>query len=396
MLTKEGFKRKRYDDFIGEMQQQAQELWGADVNLSERGPLGLFIQNIAYARAEENELAEAIYYGNYYFTAEGVSLDYVSKNKGLQREPAKKSIGIARFSVEPGSPVSIGTIIATKDGVEFTTIEDATDNDADGIVDVSIEALIPGSQGNQLSNTITEIITPAVGVNSVTNPTGTLYGREAEGDTELRQKVADSFTVPSMTPDGLKAKLLNEVPGVRAALVFENKTDTPDSEGRPPNSFEAVVYGGSDGDIVKAIFEGKPGGIRAYGASESTIIDESGNEQVIGWSRATEKPISVRVTVYRDGDFPAISLGQTMIKSEVVKYIGGLDADGVEYNGLGMGDTVVVIKLAGNISYNIPGVKDCIIELSGDNGVTWQTTNITVDRLAVAATTAERVTVNVL
>ena len=313
MLTKEGFKRKRYDDFITEMQQQAQELWGADVNLSERGPLGLFIQNIAYARAEENELAEAIYYGNYYFTAEGVSLDYVAKNKGQTREPAQKSIGIARFSVDPGAPVSSGTIIATKDGVEFATIEEATDNDADGIVDVSIEALIPGSQGNVLSNTITEIITPAVGVNSATNPTGTLYGREAEGDTELRQKIADSFTVPSMTPDGLKTKLLNEVPGVRAALVFENKTDAVDSEGRPPHTFEAVVYGGSNEDITKAIFEGKPGGIRACGANEFTVIDESGNEQVIAFSKATEKPISVRVTVYRDGDFPAISLGQTMI-----------------------------------------------------------------------------------
>ena len=61
-----------------------------------------------------------------------------------------------------------------------------------------------------------------------------------------------------------------------------------------------------------------------------------------------------------------------------------------------MGDPVVVIKLAGNIMYNIPGVKDCSIELSDDNGVSWKTTNIAIDRLAVAATTAERVTVDVL
>lgn len=394
-LTAEGFKRKRYEDFIAEMEEQARELWGSDVNLSERGPLGLFIQNIAFARAEENELAEAVYYSGYYFVSEGVSLDYVAKNRGMQREQAAKAIGVARFGVDPGIAVEVGTIIGTKDGIEFLTKEYAEDTDEDGIVEVSIEAANAGSSGNVLANTIVEIITPAVGVNNVTNPLSTMYGQEAETDAELRQRYANTFSVGSSTPDGLRTKLLNEVNGVRAALVFENNTSEIDAEGRPPHSMEAVVYGGDDEEIVKAIFEGKPGGIRAYGANEFTMIDESGNEQLIGFSKATDQPVYVRVTVYRDGQFPAISLGQKMVKSEVIKYIGGLDEDGILYNGLGMGDAVVVGKMAGNIFANIPGVKDCVVELSKDAEV-WQTTNITVGRLQVAATDTTKVVINVV
>lgn len=67
MLTAEGFKRKRYADFIKEMEEQARKLFGNDVNLSERGPLGMFIQTIAFSRAEENELAESIYYSAFIF-----------------------------------------------------------------------------------------------------------------------------------------------------------------------------------------------------------------------------------------------------------------------------------------------------------------------------------------
>lgn len=396
VLTAEGFKRKRYDDFIAEMEDQARELWGTDVNLSERGPLGLFIKNIAFARAEENELAEAVYYSGYYFTAEGVNLDYVVANRGMQREAAAKGVGMARFGVDAGITVAAGTIIATKDGIEFVTTDEGQDADGDGIVEVAIEASIAGTSGNVLANTIVEIVTPAVGVNSVTNPLGTLYGREAENDADLRQRFANTFSVGSSTVDGLRTKLLNEVPGVRAALVFENKNDVADEEGRPPHSFEAVVYGGDEAEVVRAIFEGKPGGIRAYGKNEFTIIDESGNEQVIAYSKAVPIPLYVRVTVHRDGQFPAISLGQKMVKSEVIKYIGGLDDDGIDYNGLGMGDKVVVAKMAGNIFYNVPGVKDCIIELSKDGGATWTKENITVGRLEVAATDGEKVVINVV
>ncbi|MEK4640337.1 baseplate J/gp47 family protein [Bacillus sp. FSL W8-0519] len=394
MLTAQGFIRKRYADFITEMEEQARKLWGNDVNLSERGPLGLFIQNIAFARAEENEQAEQIYYSAYYFTAEGVSLDYTAKNRGMERNRAESAMGIVRFSVEPGISVNKGTIVATKDNIEFITTDFIRDEDGDGIIDIPIKALIPGTQGNVLPNTITEIITPAVGVNSVTNPMQTLYGNEEETDIEFRRRYANSFSTNSSTVEGIRTKLLNEVPGIRTAVVFENTDSSPDTYGRPPHSFEAVVYGGEDTEIVKALLEKKPAGIRSFGEKTFEIIDEAGNEHTIGFSRAEEIKVYVRVTVQRDGEFPAIVMGKKMIEKEVIKYIGGLDSSGVTYNGLSMGDTVVVGKITANIFSTIPGVKDCIVELSKD-GVKWNSLNFKTDRLQVPTTDYRRVVIKI-
>lgn len=167
-------------------------------------------------------------------------------------------------------------------------------------------------------------------------------------------------------------------------------------DGRPPHCVETVVYGGDDTEIVKAIFEKKPGGVRAYGRTEFPIIDEAGNEHIVGFSRATEQQIYVKVTVYRDGEFPAISMGQKMVKSEVIKYIGGLDENGILRNGLSMGDTVVVGKITSNVFANVPGVKDCTIELSKDGGAKWSSTNIAVDRLQVPTTDFNKVVINVV
>lgn len=395
MLTAEGFKRKRYADFIKDMEEQARKLWGNDVNLSERGPLGMFIQNIAFARAEENEQAEQVYYSAFYFTAEGVSLDHVAKNRGMDREEAKFSVGMAKFKVDPGTTVKLGTIIGTKTGIEFVTTAIGYDDDSDGIVNVPIKASVAGLNGNVQPNTITEIITPSVGLISVTNLERTKDGREGETDTELRRRYANSFSTKSSTPSGIRMRVL-EVPGVRTAVVFNNTGDVPDSAGRPPHSFETVVYGGEDEAIAKAILESKPGGIRAYGKKQLKVFDEGGNEHIIGFSKATEQSISARVTVYRDGEFPAGVMGRKFIITEIIKYIGGIDESGVDYIGLGMGDTIVTGKILANIYSNVPGIKDCTLELSKDNGKTWTTSNLTIGPLNVPNIDFNKVVVNIV
>ncbi|WP_369355614.1 baseplate J/gp47 family protein [Lysinibacillus capsici] len=396
MLTPEGFKRKRYADYIKEMEEQARKLFGNDVNLSERGPLGMFLQDIAFSRAEENEQAEQVYYSAFYFTAEGVSLDYVGKNRGLDRNRATAAMGIARFKVEPGTIVKLGTIVSTKTGIEFVTTELGRDDDRDGVVDVKIKATIPGVIGNVPANFITEIITPSVGVNSVTNVEQSRYGQEEETDLEFRRRYANSFSTKSSTQEGIRARLLQDVPGIRTAIVFSNTDEVPDSEGRPPNCIECVVYGGDDDVIVKTILAAKPGGIRAYGKAEFTVKDEGGNEHVIAFSRASDQAIYVRVTVYRDGEFPALAMGEKMIETEVVKYIGGLDANGVNYTGLGMGDAIVTGKIAANIFTNVVGVKDCIVELSKDGGVTWTNSNVNIGRFQIPNTDFNKVVINVV
>ncbi len=207
-LTAEGFQRKRYDDFITEMEQQARELFGADVNLSESSPLGRWIKLIAYVRAEENEKAEQVYFSAFYDTAEGVNLDHVCKYIGIQRQPATKASAekAIEATVDSGSSLSSGLVIATTDGVEFVTTESVTDDDNDGLVLIDVEASEAGVEGNVPTGTITEINTPVANLQSVTNVKELTGGSKRETDPELRNRYAQSVAKGgASTIDGIRA-----------------------------------------------------------------------------------------------------------------------------------------------------------------------------------------------
>ena len=47
-LSKFGFRRKTYNEILEDMEARAKELFGESVNLSERSPLGMFLQTIAW------------------------------------------------------------------------------------------------------------------------------------------------------------------------------------------------------------------------------------------------------------------------------------------------------------------------------------------------------------
>jgi uncharacterized phage protein gp47/JayE len=394
-LTAQGFIRKRYDDYITEMEQQARELFGADVNLSDNSPLGQFIKLIAYARAEENELAEAVYNSAFVDTAEGVSLDRVCKYIGITRLQAQKAVGpgALKITVDEGATVEAGLIVSTQGGIEFITTETVTDTDNDGIVYADIEAVEAGAAGNVPANTITEIVTPVAGVQSVTNEIATSGGRDTETDAELRSRYYLSVAKSgSSTTDGIRAALLNDVPGVRAVTVIENNNDTTDADGRPPHSFEVIVLGGNPQDIAEAILSKKPAGIRAYGSQTVVVQDASGNNQTIGFSTATQKNIHANVTITKNNAFPTD--GVNMVKLEIVKYIGGQDASGNSYTGLGMGEDVIYAKVI-NAILSVPGIDDVTVTLS-DDGTNFSTSNVVIAPTEVAQTDFDKLVINVV
>lgn len=75
------------------------------------------------------------------------------------------------------------------------------------------------------ANSLTEIITPISGWDSITNPTAGINGRFIETDSELRIRRARSIALSgNATVEAIRAHLLQDVPGVTSALVFENTT----------------------------------------------------------------------------------------------------------------------------------------------------------------------------
>jgi uncharacterized phage protein gp47/JayE len=373
MLTSQGFKRKRYADLLPEIEEQAKTLFGANVNLSERSPLGKFIQLQAYQRAEDYEVFENLYNSRNVDTSEGVALDQNVKRALITRKEWRKASGIVRMNLAQGAVIPIGTLFAKSNGVQYRTLEEVeATSTGDFLVDV--ESLEYGQLGNAEANEITIILNPITGLNSVTNPEGFTDGQDEETDAELRKRYYESLgKLGNRRTETIRAAVLDEIEGVRACLVVENDKMTTDADGRPAKSFETIVLGGERTEIAQVIKERKPDGIQAYGTEVVQVTDSQGTVLDIGFSFASVISIYVKAQVNKSTSYPLD--GDEQIKQKITEFIGGTHNNTL-YHGLNMSDDVVVSKLESRL-FAVSGVEDVKVSLSLDD-VTYSETNIPI------------------
>ena len=359
-LTPGGFIRKPRSVIVSEMEAEARARFGETVNLTERSPLGLFIGTVATSIDDVWKLSESVYYSAYVDTATGESLDRVGAYIGIVRRAAVAATGEITVSGDDDTIVPIGFRVETESGIEFYV--SAYGTIAAGSVTVPVAAVVAGRAGNVAAGTITEIPIPYTGIDSVTNAAATTGGLRIETDAEFRQRYKQRVAIGgASTIDSIRASLRN-ITGVRGAIVVENNTDTVDGDGRPAHSFESYVLGDSVADetIGNALLTIKAAGIQAYGTTTVTVQDSAGTDHTIGFTRAAAVGVEVEAAITTNALYPPD--GDARVVTEIVKYIGGVDADGVLYPGLSMGDDVIVSRIARAI-YNVPGVTDVVVEI---------------------------------
>lgn len=196
----------------------------------------------------------------------------------------------------------------------------------------------------------TVIVPPSVtGIISVTNRYTFVAGRAEETDIELRARYKLSFSAGgSCTIDAILADLL-QVSGVVTALVTENTSIYPDTDGNPPKSFLCVVKGGQDEDIAASIWSNKPSGIETSGDQVAIAVDSLGNDQPVRFSRPT--PIYVHVNVAyslydeQSNLFPLD--GENQILNTILEY----------GNGLSIGEDVIPQRFSSEVFQNVQGLS---------------------------------------
>ena len=386
-LDSSGFRRKRYIDVFTTMQANAQGIFGANVNTSENSPLGMFMKVIAFAIGTLWQVAEDVYFSAYKDTATGIQLDRVCQYIGITRKPADRATGSVIFTGTAGTVIPANTIVKA-DEILFWTLTAVTVG-VDGTVSANIMALEAGVIGNVQPGTINALFKTVSGVSAVINTLSTSGGDESESDDELRTRFDQSISAGgSSTTSSIEAHIY-AVQDVIDVDVTENETMTT-VDSVPPKAISCFVYGGVDADIAQAIFETKGAGIQAYGSTVVTVTDTKGIGHQIGFSRPTVIPIYVNVTLTKDVSIFPLN-GATTIETAIIKYIGGLAADSVEYNGLGVGDDVIYTKIIG-LCHSVSGVTDVDVEISTDN-VTFITDNIAITSKQVALTDVAKVVI---
>lgn len=362
-LNPQGFKRKQYTDIKNDMQDRAKSLFGDDVNLSEKSPLGLLIKLFSWSLGIVWQLAEKVYFNDFVSTSEGVSLDRLSKRIGLSRNRARQSEGEVTFVGDEDTIIEEGFRVSTPDGIEFETIEEVT-IPVSGEVNVEIISLLLGENTNVAAGRITEIVNPIAGLDSVTNAVATAGGADVETDAEFRLRYERSINrIGSSTSASIESTILS-VDGVTDARVRENDNITVVG-GLPAKSIAPIVAGGTDSDVALAILETKAGGIESFGDTTITIEDSRGVEFSIGFTRPAQILIDISITLTTDANYPGD--GNEQIEDAITEYI----------NSLGIGQDVIYTKLV-SFCHVVNGVLDVNLTVNAT------TANITIDEAELA------------
>lgn len=160
------------------------------------------------------------------------------------------------------------------------------------------------------------------------------------------------------------------------------------SGGRPPKSFEAIVEGGTDGDVAKKIWELKPAGIQSFGNVTVPVLDSQGQTQSISFTRASPVYIWVDVilTLNPQESFP--SNGLTLVAEAILEY----------GNSLGIGTDVFIQKVQ-SVTFSVPGIARADIQLAKTNNLNdvpvYVTTDISIGQTEVSYWDISRISVGI-
>ncbi|MGR6899539.1 baseplate J/gp47 family protein [Rummeliibacillus sp. BSL5] len=387
-LTSKGYKRESYEDILERLDVKAKELIGQDANTGARSALGILLRIMAFILALVWQDNENVYYSGFRKTAEGRQLDALLPYAGITRNPATYADGPIVLSGTPGTTIEMGFTVGKEDETLYYTLEEATLG-TDGTATVDIMCQVSGAIGNAEVGQINQIINPIDGLESVMNLIAFTNGKEQETDQEVRERADTTIEgLGSGTTASIRTELL-KVPGVRAAYVDENYNDEANMYGTPSRAIQAFVLGGSDEDVAQAIFKKKAGGIKPFGQTFVTLLDDAEQSHQVGLTRAQTVQIYAKVSLKTNNSFE--SDGHTQVIRAIVQYVGGTDAESNTYIGLNMGEDVILSKLIAKL-YGVNGIDDVDVQLSID-GSQFNASNVEIQLQQVAQITAANIEV---
>ncbi len=381
-VTATGFNPMTLQDIKADLESAWRVVFGAGIDVSADSVDGQIIGIMSDRFADLWQALGAMYDAAYPDSATGVGLDNVLSMTGAVRQPASRSTVDVTLSGVPFTVVPSGSIVSVDGtGVEFRSTGDLTIG-IGGSVTGTLEAVETGPQYAP-AGTLTEIETPVSGWTGCTNTLDqTALGSNVENDPQARQRRELTIrSIGSASCDAIRAGLLN-VADVTNANVFENVTDGV-VDGMPARSFEAVVLGGDDTEIVQTIWNRKPAGAPTYGNQTGTAFDTAAVAHGINWSRPTELEAYVTLNVEVTSDAP----------EDIATLIAQAVADWGDLN-LTVKSSLVAQALVPTV-FSQPGVWDVEVPLIGTAPSPGTSVTLTATVRQIITLDTSRVVVNV-
>ncbi len=362
-MTESGFVGKTLVECENEIEAALRAAFGVHINTTESSVFGQLKSIFAEREALLWEALEDLYNAQYPDTSGGASLDHVLAITAVKRLAASYSRcnGVTLTGTD-GTVVPSGTLFSVEGAADvvFATESAVTISGTAAAVDCIAQQTGPISVA---AGALTNIVTPISGLNSVTNPTAAIEGRNRETDAEARIRRSTNLVISNAGPTEAirKAILALNEDTTRATIthcsVFENFELETDSRGIPGKSIAVVVYqaGGvtdRDQEIADAIMlTSKPAGIKPHGDVAVEVVSSDGQKRTCRFSRPVSVPVYLELDLSTTGDYPGN--GDDLVKELVVKW----------GNSLGAGvDIVVYPALVAQLA-GVGGIVDVTVRI---------------------------------
>jgi len=307
-----------FTDVLAYLQDQYRAIYGSDIDIDPDTQDGQWIAIIASAINDTNMTAAAVYQAYSPTYAQGVGLSSVVKINGIRRLRASTSTALVRLVGQAGTTIAQGYI---GDNLNLGTqwyLPPGIVIPPEGEIIVTATCTILGAVTADIG-TLTIILTPQPGWQTVSNDAPATVGAPIETDAQLRRRQTQSVANPSQTVVlGIQGAIEN-LQGVQRAIVYENPTSAPDANGIPAYSMAAVVEGGDSQQIATAIANRKTPGSPTFGTTSLIIYDPRGIPAKINYFILTLVPITITITVKALAGFTQ-AIEQAMVQ-QIIDYI---------------------------------------------------------------------------
>ena len=375
-LLDEGLRIPTFDELVQEVIDDLRPTFGASYDFSDQDPIGGLIRVHQKGTLELWQLLEAIYASTTRSGASGTALAQVMELTGTPWPEARSSEVTLTLTGTAGTAIQAGSAAtASSTGTRWITMDDAgllavaelslstayavgdRVSSTGGVYQVTIAGTTAASGALSgtgatpivhgtatfrwlgagaaaadvgsycetagpiaaLSGDIIEIDSPVGGWSGVVNLLDAELGRLDATDGEARlASEADVYRQAGTTPDAIRQALLDGDDTIDLVDIIMNTSDVTDPDGVPPHAIEAIVVGGDSQTIGDILFrECAAAGIPTHGNTTVTSFDVEGNPNTVKFTRLTDVPIYVAVTVEKlptvaanPGTFPADGASQ--------------------------------------------------------------------------------------
>jgi uncharacterized phage protein gp47/JayE len=257
---------------------------------------GQWVSVIAAAINDTNMTIAATYQAYSPTFAQGAGLSSVVKINGIRRLRSSTSVVVVRCVGQAGTDISFGLVGDNLNLQSQWQLPGPTIIPPEGEITLTATCTVAGAVTADIG-TITQILTPVPGWQTVSNDAPAVVGAPVESDAQLRRRQTQSVANPAQTVVlGIQGAIEN-LPGVQRVMVYENPTGAPDANGIPAHSMAAVVQGGDATSICTAISLRKTPGSPTYGTTSLIIYDPRGIPAQINYFQLALVPITVSISL---------------------------------------------------------------------------------------------------